>query len=235
MSGISGLIRRFMSAVGFATTAASGAAEVSQEAALATGLLQDQIPYYLTREAKEGLLKALQDFPDNTPYYTVLHQNEVLQGDAWTDFQVFNFKTGEKSAVRGIILSNTCDIATENRRDLPFKIVFSPIIRLSDYVKLLQASEIGAEKIERKLTAIREQKVTNIFYMPPGARLDVEYIARLDDVHSIPSSVFINTSEKSKIFSLHLVGFHLFLFKISIHFCRFQENIERVSPSEMVA
>ncbi len=194
-------------------------------------LLSEQIPYYLTKEAKDGLLKALKDFPKNVNYYTILHKDDVLQGDAWTKFQLFNFHTGERSAVRGIILSNTCDIDPGNKRDLPYNIVFSPIIRLSDYEKLLIASKIGYDRVTQKLSDIRTQKITNIFYLPNGGMLQDEYIALLDNIHSIPAEAFSKIEGKSKLVALSQVGFYLFLFKISVHFCRFHENVDRGSPS----
>lgn len=46
--------------------------------------IQDQIPYYLSQEAKDNLVKALKRFPDNINYYINLYQSDMLQGDGWT-------------------------------------------------------------------------------------------------------------------------------------------------------
>jgi hypothetical protein len=189
--------------------------------------LKDQIPYYLTQGQKEGVLRALSDFPDNIDYYLNDYHDVLLQGDGWTKLQIRRFDTGEGASILGIILSNTCDIAPENIRDLPAKIVFSPLIPLSSYVSLLQKSGIDSNRIRNKVLSIKEQKVTNIFFLPAGSNLQEDHIALLDEIHNMPNKVFELEKAKSKVFTLSLIGFYLFVFKLSVHFCRFQEKIAR--------
>lgn len=61
--------------------------------------IKEQIPYYLTDQQKEGLLKALNNFTKESiiepDYYSHSHQDELLQGDGWTKLKVRNFYTGE--------------------------------------------------------------------------------------------------------------------------------------------
>jgi len=189
--------------------------------------LKDQIPYYLTQEAKENLVKALENFPQNFPYYTLFHSDRVLQGDGWTSLGVVNFETKEHKLIKGIILSNSCDIDFDNKRDIPVRIVFAPILKLKSYAALLQNAGIGSEKIENKLNSIRDQQVTSLFYLPQGSGLEEEYIALLDDVHSVPLLNFLGQETKNKIYTLSQAGFYLFLLKLSVHFCRFHEGLLR--------
>ena len=189
--------------------------------------IADALPYYLTKDQKDGLSRALRDFPENANYYYPGLENNLLQGDGSTKLQVFNFQDGERAAIAGIILSNTCDVSPDNLRDLPAKIVFAPIIALSSYRKLLERANIPANRIESKFDAIRMQRITNIFYLPPGGQLIEEHIAILDDIHSMPLVVFRETSPKIKLFSLSQLGFYLFVFKLSVHFCRLHENVAR--------
>lgn len=224
MSGINLLFSRIWN---FLQKEATTAVPANDADRLTPELIEQNIPYYLTSEAKEGLVKALRDFPENTQYYTRQCADHVLQGDGWTRLPLLNFWTGERDAVRGIVLSNTCDIAPENQRDLPYKMVFAPLMPLSAYVSLLERAGIEGEKIERKIAAIKRQGVSNIFYMPAGDHLDEEYITRLDDIHSIPTKAFFDETSKKKLFTLSPVGFYLFLFKLSVHFCRFHENVDR--------
>jgi hypothetical protein len=77
------------------------------------------------------------------------------------------------------------------------------------------------------LAAIREQSITSIFYLPKGAALDAEHIALLDDLHTVPLGYFSGKEERSKLFTLGMTGFYLFLFKLSVHFCRFHESVPR--------
>jgi hypothetical protein len=194
--------------------------------------IKEQIPYYLTEAQKEGLLKALNKFIKDpireTDYYDSYgHKDELLQGDGWTKLQIRNFDTGEKGAILGIILSNTCDIAPDNKRDLPTKITFAPLIPLSAYITLLERSGIDPNKIKNKVISIKEQKITNIFYLPASSVLKEGYIVLFDEIHTMPSKVFESEEAKSKIFTLGYLGFYLFIFKLSIHFCRFNEDVVR--------
>jgi hypothetical protein len=191
----------------------------------------EQIPYYLTEPQKEGLLRALNNFNRGqlieTDYYSYNHQDELLQGDVWTKLQFRNFHTGEKGSILGIILSNTCDISPDNKRDMPTNIIFAPLIPLSSYIDLLEKVKIDQDKIQNKIISIKEQRVTSIFYLPRGTVLRDDHIALLDEVYTMPSKVFESEKEKAKFLTLGHFGFYLFVFKLSIHFCRLHENVAR--------
>jgi hypothetical protein len=189
--------------------------------------IRDHIPYYLTSEQRVGLLKALNEFPHNKNYYFRGYENEVLQGDGWKELQIISFKTGQKKSIRGIVLSNSCDVSSENKHDIPVNITFSPIIPLNGYRKLLEQSGIDPEMIEQKISAITEQKVNNLFFLPAGSNLEQDYIALFGDIHSMPANDFGEEQNKIKLFTLSQFGFYLFIFKLSIHFCRFHENLVR--------
>src|SRR6267378_16299 len=60
---------------------------------------------------------------------------------------------------------------------------------VSFYSTLLE-SRFSAEQIDSKLTAIRRQHVTSLFFLPHEGQLAAEYIAILDDIHTIPLQVF---------------------------------------------
>jgi hypothetical protein len=189
--------------------------------------IKEHIPYYLTQEAKEGLVKALKDFPEKMNYYTTKHPNELLQGDGWNSLDIINVETAERKSIKGIILSNSCDIRSENTRDVPARIVFAPILPLSLYEGLLAQSGIDLNKVSSKINSIKLQKVTSLFYLPKGGCLESDYIAVLDDLHTLPVQLFCKKSDRGKQFTLSQAGFYLFLFKLSVHFCRFHENVFR--------
>ena len=77
------------------------------------------------------------------------------------------------------------------------------------------------------MTSIKEQKVTGIFFLPAGGGLQEDHIALLDDIYTMPGKVFEEEKAKSKAFTLSQIGFYLFVFKLSVHFCRFQEQVAR--------
>jgi len=188
--------------------------------------IKDQIPYYLTQNAKEYLVKSLNDFP-KVNYYLNRYEDEILQGDGWDTLKLFDFKSGEKKAVKGIILSNSCDISSENKRAIPANISFAPIIRLDNYIKILKESGLDEKTIEARIRSVKSQQTTNRFYLPKGGNLEYEFIAILDDLYTVPLEHFSTKTEKTKIFTLSQIGFYLFLMKISIHFCRFHEALDR--------
>ncbi|MEO5329236.1 MAG: hypothetical protein H7829_13455 [Magnetococcus sp. THC-1_WYH] len=192
--------------------------------------IEKHIPYYLTKTQKEGLAKALSDFANcgarDVGFYIDKYPNEPLQGDGWAGLDVFSFENGARKRIKGIILSNTCDMSQENERTIPLKVVFAPVIRISKYTERLRESISSEEQIANKIRAIKNQEVTSMFYLPKSKTEGHDYIALLDDLHSIPAQN-LKQEECKKIFTLSMFGFYLLLFKISVHFCRFHEGVNR--------
>jgi len=91
----------------------------------------------------------------------------------------------------------------------------------------LLESRLSVEQIDSKLTTIRRQRVTSLFFLPREGQLAAEYIAILDDLHTIPLHVFQKEPQREKLFTLNQMGFYLFILKLSIHFCRFQDGVIR--------
>jgi len=194
---------------------------------ITTESIKEQIPYYLTQEAKDNLVKALDRFPRQIDYYINLYQDELLQGDGWNSVDIINFEDGQRKLIKGVLLSNTCDVAPENKRDFPVKLTFAPVVKLNNYVQLLARAGLDVKQIDAKIVAIKEQKITSLIYFPKGADLEEDYIALLDDLHTVPYSIFNERKEKAKLFTLSQVGFYLFNLKLSVHFCRFHEEVAR--------
>lgn len=189
--------------------------------------IRDQIPYYLSQRAKENLAKALDRFPRQIDYYTNLCKEDLLQGDCWTTVDVFRFEDGARKSIRALLLSNSCDVAPENKRDLPTKLSFASMVKLERYIDLLKNAGLDSKQIEAKVIAIKEQRVTSLVYFPKGAELEEDYVALLDDIHTVPSRAFVARNEKTKLFALSNVGFYLFVLKLSVHFCRLHEEVVR--------
>lgn len=196
--------------------------------------LQRQIPYYLTaapeKEAFISELKALNEGAAKGYYLAQSVDPYIrtrLQGDGWQGFELFAFSAGERRTVRGIILSNSCDISVDNERSLPVKLTFAPIVRLSRLRDRFKERGLQDHQIDSKLRSIRSQNTTAMFYLPPGEALDDEYVVLLDDLHSMPTDAHPLSSQK--LFTLSRAGFYLFVLKLSIHFCRFHENVDRAA------
>jgi hypothetical protein len=194
--------------------------------------LKQQIPYYLTADpAKRELinqLSLLSTGAEKGYFITKIsdpNSGDVLQGDCWTGFQNLSFKSGSRRVISGIVLSNTCDISPENPRTLPLNVTFAPIVKVSKIKSRFEAMGLGSSQIAAKLDAIRSQSVTSIFYLPADGPLDEPYAVLLDDIHSMPVEILAFNSEK--LLTLSMAGFYLFVFKLSVHFCRLQENVDR--------
>lgn len=194
--------------------------------------LRQQIPYYLTAApAQKALLAELRALIEGAekgyfiPAGYDSYSAEMLQGDGWRGFQVFSFKTSNLNAARGIVLSNSCDVSQENVRVLPPNVIFAPIVKLSKIRKRFEEHRLNGEKVESRLTDIKAQRVTNMFYLPADGLLDEDHVALLDDLHSMPVEIHHQAAEK--LFTLSMAGFYLFVFKLSVHFCRLQENANR--------
>lgn len=192
--------------------------------------IKDQIPSYLSQKDKENLAKALDDFPRRINYYIDLYPNEALQGDGWTSVEIIRFEDGDRKMIKAILLSNSCDIDPENKRDLPTKLTFAPVIKLDRYFEYLTKAGVGDKEIEHKTLAIKEQRVSSLIYLPKGAGLDGDYVALLNDLHTVPYAAFSAKDERKKLFTLSTVGFYLFVLKLSIHFCRLHEDVLRSDP-----
>lgn len=185
------------------------------------------LPVYLTRVQKDNLIAALKNFNQHS-FYTTYGTDELLQGDGWGQLDIFSFQSGQQRKVRGIFLSNSCDISPENERILPPNIVFVPLIPTKAVVDMLTAKGIAKNKIEDTIKDMRAQRITSVFFLPKHTNgLNEDHIAFLDNVHSLPANHFIQQKTQPKIFTLSQMGFYLFLFKLSVHFCRFGENVQR--------
>lgn len=193
--------------------------------------LKTQIPFYLTAEpAQKELVRnldALNRGAASGYYISSVREPDadaMLQGDGWRGFQLYSFDAGEKRVVRGIVLSNSCDISSDNDRVIAPKIVFAPIVKLSAIKARLKTRGLSENAVEGRIAAMKSQSVTNIFYLPAGGPLEEDYVALLDDIHSMP--VASHTGDE-KLFTLSMAGFYLFAFKLSVHFCRLHEQVDR--------
>ena len=190
------------------------------------------LPKYLSPEQTRDLYTELSRFPNIDSFYLDREdlRGQLLQGDGWRGFIAINFETGDRKLVSGVIISNSCDIATENSRNIPVNILFAPLINLARYVERLRASGKPEGQIENILNSIRSQKVTSIFYLPGYPGVIDESLILLDDIHAQPLADFLGR-ERVGLFKLSQTFFYIFIIKLSIHFSRFNEDIQRFVSS----
>lgn len=196
--------------------------------------LRKYIPYWLTappeQKAFAAELKALVEGAREGYFLSDYHRpvgDDLLQGDGWRGFQLFSFASGARMSVLGIVLSNSCDVSAENQRVLATRVTFASLIKLSRFEARLRNRGIKPDAIAARIEAIKSQSVTSVVYLPGEGPLNEDYLALLDDLHSMPVPPHRETADREHVFTLSRAGFYLFLVKLSMHFCRVQENLDR--------
>ena len=194
--------------------------------------------YYLL---DHKLFEELKSFPENIDhrlYSRVLAREEIIyQGDGIDGMLVVNFPSMEIGRLCAMVISNTCDVYSENIRFFPSRIVYTPIFNLEKYKRrIIEENDAREEaRIEDHIDSIKRQFVTQIFYLPKGAGLEDDSIVFLDRLNNCASdSLSAAEIKKRKIFTLSDYGFYLFLVKLSIHFTRVREKVERTTLIQYV-
>lgn len=209
-------------------------------------MISDMIfPSYLTIEDKSRLSEWLKQFKnhsdqtwnsskiDYTNFISTNPDQSFLQSDLIKEIRYANLievegqLTFEKTYTNAIILSNSCDINPENDRNWNVKeCVLAPVIKLSEYQNNLIENDYS--DYARIIEEIKQQKITNLFYIPD---LNSDgYIAKLDKSFWFSAEELNSYTEdisENRILSLTLFGYYLFLVKLSYHFCRFPSEKDR--------
>ncbi len=194
--------------------------------------LKKYLPKYLSEENYRNLLSELKSFPDNIDarMYTSFLNNDILyQGDGIDNMPIIDLAKGSKDIklVSALILSNTCDMDLSNIRMFPSSIMYAPIIKLSNYQSVLKQHCSDTDKVNNHILNLKQQKITQIMYLPATGKME-ESLVFLDRVYSIDNK-YINRSNLKDIrfFSFSDYGFYLLVFKLSVHFSRIQEKVNR--------
>jgi hypothetical protein len=195
------------------------------------------LPKYLSPDSEKHLFEQLKQFPENIDdrLYTSysLNSDIIYQGDGINGLLVVNLPDSEVKKVPAMIFSNTCDIDERNKRLFPSSLVYAPIFNLEKYKKGLVESKIkDPEAIENHINSIKKQRITQIFYLPKGGDLQNESMVFLDRVNSCDGT-FLEREEigNIRLFTLSNYGLYLFIFKLSLHFTRITEGIDRSPQS----
>lgn len=190
--------------------------------------LEIYLPKYLSDEKQRELYSDLKDFPNNINKIfgsKYLATEDLLQSDIVENIPYFNLPSTESKLTKVIIISNSCDIDPQNKRDLPPKVSYAPLISLSKFINLLKSKKIDETRIEKIVNSIKKQEKTNIFFVPQSTNLNEDYIVFFENMLSIDRDYFFENHKKNATFSNY--GFYMFLLKLSLHFTRIQEKVDR--------
>ncbi|WP_296618865.1 hypothetical protein [Marivirga sp.] len=193
------------------------------------------LPKFLSAESDKELFDALKKFPNNLDkriYTNYLSDTEIIyQGDGLNELLVVNLPNPDIKPVPSMILSNTCDIDLDNKRNFPSQVVYTPIFNLNKYQEtLLNKSSKSKQQIKSHIQSVKNQEITQIFFLPKVESKIDESIIFFDRVCNFPNKLIPRANLKEKrLFTLSDYGAYLFLLKLSIHFTRIQDKVERRS------
>jgi hypothetical protein len=196
---------------------------------ISTEEIKKYLPTYLSSESNEQLFKQIDSgkIDDNYYAFECPIENKILQGDGLNSIIVFN-------SAPAIVLSNTCDIDSDNRRMFQPNMVYAPIFNLEKYRLLLIEESLKTDDgVDAHINSIRRQEITQIFYLPQGSGMKYEGIVFLDRLLHYPIHLLTDDDiHQRKMFTLSNFGFYSFLVKLNIHFTRVKEGIDRDKPAE---
>lgn len=192
--------------------------------------IKKYLPQYLSDSDAKQLFSALKDFPNNIDerFYNSynLDDNILYQGDCLKDIPAFNLPDIRTKLSQSMAISNTCDMDLNNKRLWNTRILFSQIILLEKLEKALY-QKFSEDRISNYISSLKKQQITNAFYLPKSKNLD-EAIVFFDYTNSFDINFVDRESLKEKrLVSLSNYGFYILLLKLSIHFTRIQEKVQR--------
>jgi hypothetical protein len=194
------------------------------------------LPKFLSADSKRALFEGLRQFPDNIDsrlYTNRLRDDRIVyQGDGIQHLPFLIMPEMKARQVDAIIISNSCDIDPKNPRHFRSKVVYAPMLKLESYRNMLIRKGVPEPEISNHIESIRRQEITQAFFLPAQGLLKQDSFVLLDRLISCDNE-FIdrNVLHKSRLFSLSDYGHYMFLVKISIHFCRLHEGIDRGTNS----
>jgi hypothetical protein len=207
------------------------------------------LPSYLVQADKTRLKEALSQFSidergneiNYSNFYRNYDHSYFMQSDLIREVRVSKWDEESAQFQKGytdaIIISNTCDISFENKRDFNTKqCLFAPLIDFKEYLADLEKAGYSIDQINSFSQNVKAQLRTNIFYLPVHFKERKEYIVLLDNIFWFPTSElnsYIANIDENRIASFNHFGFYLFILKLSYHLCRLPEQCDR--EAEMVA
>ena len=207
------------------------------------------LPSYLVEADKTRLKEALRQFTieergneiSYSNFYRSYDHAYFMQSDLIKEIRVSKWDDESTQFQKGytdaIIISNTCDISFENKRDVNTKqCLFAPLIDFNEYLADLEKAGYSKDKIISFSQNVMAQLRTNIFYLPVHFKEGKEYIVLLDNIFWFPTAElnsYIENIDENRITSFTHFGFYLFILKLSYHLCRLPEQCDR--EVEMVA
>ncbi|MEI8183853.1 MAG: hypothetical protein WCG29_14240 [Desulfomonile sp.] len=192
------------------------------------------LPHFLSASGTPELLQEIDNqfpFIHPTRMYTSVHDNEeiIFQGDGIKELLYVHFPKRKIGSWNCMVFSNSCDIDPLNKSVYSPSICYAPIIRLDKYCQALEnTGKWTPEQLGSHADAIRRQKVSTAFYLPPGNKLEAESLELMDRLCHCDNN-FVSRKEIPirRLFTLSDIGAYLFMFKLSVHLLRMTDSVLR--------
>lgn len=198
------------------------------------------LPFYLSSESQKELMDLVRQFTKNgripdSSFYTIklTAEKSLFQGDIIRNMPIIDlrkeddgqFYTKSKQGT-AMLLSNTCDMDPANIRKYPLMINYAPVIELDKYSQFLRGLGFESKKIDSHFQTIKTESISNLLYIPQFKDLK-ESIVFLDRIYNASPALIYDTALENKVTTLSDFGFYLLIAKLSIHFSRMQEKVQR--------
>ena len=210
------------------------------------GYLERYLPPTLLQGENDKIKEGLrQFFPEHrtgkvqySGFYLASSVSYFMQGDLIDSLPIvyWNYDANryETAFSPVMLVSNSCDVSAENQRISQKEALFAQIVSLDDYVHDLTEAGANEETITSILSEIRNQKISNLFYLPPSHLSTKEFLVFFDKICWHPADIFVKKLERindERNLSLSNWGYYLLIFKLSLHFCRVPEDVERLDKA----
>lgn len=189
-----------------------------------------RLPSYLSEDTAKELFQDLKDYPNNLGriYTSLINGAYLYQGDGVRGLPMIHLPDTKIEQFPVLVISNTCDTDPENKRFDSPRLIYCPIVKLDRYRRFLESKKISSTRIDQYFASIRGQEITTRFYLPVGVGLNEECVAFLDNVINCSANELpAEDVKKNRIFSLSQYGWYILLIKLSIHFTRVREGVNR--------
>jgi hypothetical protein len=193
--------------------------------------LRQFLPTYLSQGSQTAFLDEIKHFLKSQakPFYSsaLADKTILFQGDGINGLLIIHLPDSTIKPGRALLLSNTCDVDPSNKRLFDVSLTYAPILSLPRYLSALRQRFPDA-RVTTHEGDIREQLITQIFFLPREGRLQEDSIVFLDRIVSASSATVDRAKvPENRVFTLSDFGAWLLSLKLSIHFCRIRDKVDR--------
>ena len=210
--------------------------------------LDSLLPSYLTQTDKGRIGKGLSQFFNSNSsdiryenFYLHSPPDYFLQADLIESLPFIEWNTDKQEYVTGfspvMIISNSCDLQLNHEHLVAKQGLFAPVAPMEEYLDDLRNNGLEEVKISSISNNLKNQLYSNIFYLPPCPPDGIEFIVFLDRIMWHPVKEFnrkLSEIDTERYVSLDNFGYYLFITKLSYHFCRVPEELERTNTRRSV-